>query len=288
MRVLVTGASGLLGTAVLRALQARGHEALEFEGDLTSAEDVRSATERICSADALIHTAAATDVNKCEKERDWCYAVNVGGTRAAAEMARALGARLVFISTVSVFDGFEGNYREADPPNPKNWYNVTKFAGEEIVRDVPDSLIVRLNLIGIHPGSGDVPMAIPRGRNFLEWLYGAIKNDEDLKLFTDVQINPLSNLTIADLLVELLEQRVSDRVLHLGTQNRVSKADIGRFLLERTPGYKGTVEYTTSDVLSALAHRPKEMWLNTERAAIVFGRALPSVEQELERILSNL
>jgi dTDP-4-dehydrorhamnose reductase len=283
LRVVVTGAQGLLGSVTMKTLVQRGHEAITFEGDLTKSENVERAIKEIGRANALIHAAAITDVNQCERERVSAYASNVMGTRAARDIATALGARLLYISTASVFDGQHGDYREDDLPYPKNWYNLTKYAGEEIVRDVPHSLIVRMNLIGVHPGGSK-----GRGTNFAEWLLNTIRDGEDMNLFTDVRINPLSNYTIAELLIELLEKDVDDRILHIGSKNIVSKADVGKAFLEKHSEYSGHATYTTSDALSALAHRPKEMWLNVERAAVVFGRELPTVEQELERILLNL
>src|SRR5438045_3420060 len=126
--ILVTGSSGLLGSALLKTLP--GIE--EFEGDITNAKAVDACGK---NASWIIHTAAMTNVDACEKNQQQCWQVNVEGTKNVRNLARKLGAKLLYISTVSVFDGVSGNYQEADVPYPKNAYNLSKLLGEQAVLD---------------------------------------------------------------------------------------------------------------------------------------------------------
>jgi dTDP-4-dehydrorhamnose reductase len=279
--VLVTGPSGLLGSSVVRVFREAGFSVHAYERDITDREALKTFVSGLGQLNAIIHTAAVTDVNRCEKEPEWCMSVNVEGTRNVCEVAERFGARLVYVSTVSVFSGTEGAYKEGDQPDPKNQYNISKYNGEQIVAEYERSLIVRLNLIGVHPEGS-------RGKNFVEWILDSIRGNRDMNLFTDVRINPLSNLTIAELLLELLERAPNERLLHLGSCDLMSKADIAQWFIDRFPSYTGTATRTTSDALSAAAFRPKEMWLNVDKAAVVLGRPLPTLEHELERMYSNL
>jgi dTDP-4-dehydrorhamnose reductase len=279
--VLVTGPRGLLGSTAIRVFRDAGFEVYPYEGDITDAAALQAFVTSLPSLEVIVHTAAATDVNRCEREPEWCTAVNVDGTRNVRDAAASRGARFIHISTVSVFSGKEGGYREGDRPEPGNVYNRSKEASERVALAYDRSTVVRLNVIGVHPNGS-------RGKNFIEWILDAIRDNKDMQIFTDVRINALSSWTIAELLADLIRVNPPDRVLHLGTSDLRSKADIAEWFLSRAPSYTGHVTRTTSDALSSLAHRPKEMWLNVDRAAVVFRRTLPTVEHELERISTHL
>lgn len=279
--VLVTGPRGLLGSALQRVLNDASFNVIPFEGDITDAEALKRFVSAIPSLDVIVHTAAATDVNRCEKEQDWCTRVNVDGTRNVLDAAKSRGARLMYLSTVSVFSGMKGDYRENDQPDPRNHYNTTKHVGETIVSPYDKGMILRVNLIGIHPDGS-------RGKNFMEWLVDSARQQKDMKLFTDVRINPLSHWTLAEYIRDLIQSWPEDRVLHLGSRTVLSKADIGRLVLAHFPDYRGNVEYTTSDFLSADVYRPKEMWLNVDLAETKYGLNMPSLEEEISRILETI
>jgi len=282
LTVLVTGPRGLLGAALMPVLSNAGFRVMPFDGDIMDRAAVQVAARNLGPSDWIIHAAAATDVNRCERDRVWCYAVNIHGTRNIRDAAVTRGARLIFISTASVFSGEEGGYCEQDLPYPKNFYNLTKYVGEVLAGEYVNATTLRLNLIGIHPKGS-------RGRNFFEWLLDTVRSDGDMRLFTDARINPLSNWTVADYVRDLIGRPAPPKVLHLASRDVLSKADIGRFVVARFPAYNGKIMFTTScDNLSTAAHRPKEMWLNAEAAVRYFGAKPPTIESEIERIFSLL
>jgi dTDP-4-dehydrorhamnose reductase len=93
--------------------------------------------------DLVLHLAAYTDVAKAELEREKCWKTNVEGTRNVARACQTTGARLIHVSSDYVFDGELGNYVEGDPPNPSNYYSLTKVVAEEAARQASHALIVR-------------------------------------------------------------------------------------------------------------------------------------------------
>jgi dTDP-4-dehydrorhamnose reductase len=279
--ILVTGPRGLLGSTLLRVLKDAGMTAHAYDGDIADARALGAFVSALPSVDVIVHTAAATDVNRCEKEPEWCTRVNVDGTQNVRDAAASRNARLIFISTVSVFSGMEGNYREDDRPDPRNHYNVSKRRGEEIVLAYDKSLVLRVNLIGIHPDGS-------RGKNFMEWLVDTVRANKDMKLFTDVRINPLSPWTLAEMITKLITVWPERKILHLGSRTVLSKADIGRLVVAFFPSYQGHVEYTSIDALSTSAFRPKEMWLNVDAARDAVGQEMPTLEEEVERIHTHL
>ncbi len=134
--VLITGAGGLLGRCLAERLRRTGAEVAELshgELDITQEAEVQRRIESISPA-FVINCAAATDVDRCETEQDWAYAVNESGPRFLARACGRAGAQFVHISTDYVFDGEkEGFYTQDDVPNPAGVYAQSKLAGEHAV-----------------------------------------------------------------------------------------------------------------------------------------------------------
>lgn len=273
MRILIAGAYGLLGSELMKQALTHGHEAIALEGDITQEEQVREQI-RHAHPDAIINAAALSIVKMGEQEPERAHQVNGLGARYLAEGAKELSIPVIYISTVSVFSG-EGNYREEDTPDLGNVYNKTKREGEVFTLEYEKGIVARINMLGIHQNGS-------RGRAFLEWMTDTIKSNKDLTLYTDSRINPLSNMTLAGMLLQLVEKPPAFSVIHLGSRDVVSKADIGEMVLSYFPEYTGTVTRTPQPIEST---QPKEMWLNTERAIEIFG-TLPSVAEEVTKIMS--
>ena len=140
--ILMTGGSGRLGSALqdlLPQLKAPSHR----ETDITQPESLMRAFETI-KPDLVVHAAAYTDVAGAERQPEACWHTNVVGTRNLVAAVRQAGLPLVHISTDYVFYGDTGMYREDDVPGPvRNYYALSKLVAEEVVRTLPDYLIVR-------------------------------------------------------------------------------------------------------------------------------------------------
>jgi len=138
--ILVTGGSGKLGEELKKLIDARF---LPSE-DLDIREE--SQVEQIFSKykpDICYHLAAETDLNKCEKEKQHTFNINVKGTSHVVDQCIKHDTYLVYPSTDYVFDGKKGNYSEEDYPNPVNYYALTKLLGEYEVKRVKKHLITR-------------------------------------------------------------------------------------------------------------------------------------------------
>jgi len=147
MRILITGSSGKLGSA-LRKIYPDALAPTHADLDVTDKEKVKAyITEE--RPDVIIHTAAFTSVARAETEHETCWKLNVGGTENLVDALRAVNpsAFFVYIGTACVFYGDKGMYTEDDIPRPKNFYSLTKLIGEYVVRLVPKHLIVRTNFV---------------------------------------------------------------------------------------------------------------------------------------------
>lgn len=141
-RVLITGASGRLGTE-LRQLLSTAVATTRAELDITQPASIFSTMDRF-QPEVIVHAAAYTNVAAAERERKACWEANVEGTRNVARAAASRGIFLVHISTDYVFDGRTGGYREDDPVGPvRNYYALTKLVAEESARACPNHLVIR-------------------------------------------------------------------------------------------------------------------------------------------------
>jgi dTDP-4-dehydrorhamnose reductase len=137
MKILVTGAKGMLGSDLVPILQSEGHEVLAWdleELDITKRNDVFAAFET-ARPQAVINCAAYTNVDGAETEREKAYAINALGVQNLALACAKIDCEMLQISTDYVFDGTKRTpYLPLDQPNPINWYGYTKYAGEKFVQ----------------------------------------------------------------------------------------------------------------------------------------------------------
>lgn len=282
VKILITGSTGLLGSSLLGALTKAGCQTHAFKGDITKSADLKRCRNSSANYDWIIHAAAITSVLQCDKNKTHSRQVNVEGTRKIVALAKFFKAKLLYISTASVFSGQTGDYRENDQPRPLNYYSRTKREGEKIALKYSRGLVLRLNLIGIHPRGS-------RGLNFLEWLYDSLTTHRDIKLFQNVIINPLSNWTLAALIAKLIKNKALDeKILHLGSRDHLSKAGIGRLVKKYFPNYRGKIQTVGVKRFKRQASEANQMWLNIELAQKKYHLTMPLVKEEIDKIFNNL
>ena len=149
MRILVTGGKGMLGRTLQRALSEHEIVVADLpEWDITDSDGFMEKT-LAAKPDAVVHCAAMTKVDDCETNRDLAFRLNEEGSRNVALAAKAVGARLIAISTDYVFSGDPPRepwaWGETDIPRPRTVYGASKFAGEQMIQMVmPEAAIVRI------------------------------------------------------------------------------------------------------------------------------------------------
>jgi dTDP-4-dehydrorhamnose reductase len=226
MKILVTGAAGMLGFALCPTLSEQGHQVLATDIRLVSPQirklDVRDLKQvrDFCaehSPDAVMHLAAETSLELCERDIEHAYLTNTVGTRNLVWACRDADIPMVYISSVGVFDGTkESPYDESDVPNPVNVYGRTKWAGEVIVESaLKKYFIVRA---GWMIGGGE------REKKFVALIIQQIrKGARRLQVVTDKIGTPTYNLDFARGLAWLVASK------HYGTYNLSSGAVVSRY-----------------------------------------------------------
>jgi dTDP-4-dehydrorhamnose reductase len=157
VRVLVTGASGFLGKKVAKTLKREGHEVIgtyfsksfldNTYVDHTVKLDLEQSPliHRILSEinpDAIVHTAAMTDVNLCEKKKDRALLINSTSVAHIANWCREHQSKLIHVSTDYVFDGSSGPYFEDSKPSPINFYGLTKYLAEILIENLSENYVI--------------------------------------------------------------------------------------------------------------------------------------------------
>ncbi len=203
-QVLVIGAYGMLGRDLVQALEKSGFTPVGWDLDhidITKFADVQAKLP-YAGADVVINCAAYTAVDRAETETDPAFAVNRDGVAHLAESCAALQIPLIHISTDYVFDGnADRPYREDDPANPIGVYALSKWQGEQALRQrLTQHLIVRTAwLYGIH------------GHNFVKTILKLASEREEIRVVADQHGGPTWTMDLAVALVEMVRRIISDR-----------------------------------------------------------------------------
>jgi len=262
-RVVVTGAGGQLGAALLEAFPgARGLTRADWDVTAPPPADLSGAV------DLVLHAAAWTDVDGAEAEPQDAAAVNVGGTQHVAE----LGAPLVAFSTDYVFDGRKREpYVESDPPNPQSAYGRTKLHGEAAAGE--EAWIVRSSwLFGW------------TSRNFVRTMLQLGAERDEVAVVDDQRGSPTFVGHLAAATRELVERELPLGVWHLAADGDCTWAELAEAIFEEA-GLDCRVRRITTEELGRPAPRPAYSVLRSERPG---APVLPHWRKGLRECLARL
>jgi dTDP-4-dehydrorhamnose reductase len=259
MRLLVTGAGGMLGRAVVEAAARLGHDvrgASRADLDITDAGAVRDAVLG-SRAQAVVNCAAYTDVDGAEADWVNAEAVNCTGAGNVAAAAAKAGASIVHVSTDYVFDGSKREpWLESDATGPLGVYGETKLGGEHAVAAATARhAIVRTAWLF---GSG--------GKNFVDTMLALGAQRDEVAVVTDQIGCPTWTGHLAEALVELAERPDETGIHHIAGAGSCSWNELALEVFERA-GVECRVRPASSDEFPRQARRPAYSVLGTERSA---------------------
>lgn len=246
MRIVVTGADGQLGVELVRALAPLGEVVGTTIADLDLTDAGCAGRVAALRPDWVVHAAAATDVDGCERDPAWALAVNGEGTRRVVEGCRRAGAGLVYVSTDYVFDGRKGTpYAEDDPPAPLNAYGRSKLAGEEATRTLGGRwAIVRTAwLYGA------------QGKNFVKTILDRARAGQPLRVVDDQVGSPTYAADLADG-IAMLRSGGHTGVFHVTNSGACSWFAFAREIVRLAGLSPDAVQPMTSAELDRPARRP--------------------------------
>jgi len=195
-----------------------------YAADLTVFETIGPLLDQILPG-VIVHVAALTDVDRCQTEPQAAFLTNVGSTRAIVDWIRnrSPGTRLVFVSTDQVYGDHAGPHAEVRT-GPVNIYGWTKLWAEDLVRTLDQSLVLRLNYVGL---------GTTRRPGLSQWLVGSFRGNKPFTLFRDVLFNPLSGNQAAAAISELVRHKVGGTFNLGATGVGLSKAEFALRLAAR-------------------------------------------------------
>lgn len=286
MRILITGASGLLGLNLALETAPRhtvfgsvSQHALKTNAFTVVQTNLLApgAVERLLEAaqpDWVIHCAALANLDACEADPLLAQQLNTDLPRTLASHVARSGARLVHISTDSVFDGLRGDYSEEHIPTPVGTYSRTKLEGEHAVAEVdPTAIIARVNLFGWSM-SGD--------RSLAEFFFNNLSQGKPVMGFTDVCFCPLLANDLADIFISMLEKRLNG-VYHVVGAEALSKYDFAIRLAHRFDFDPNLINPISVRQSGLKATRSPNLSLRSDKLARALGNSLPRISTGLDK-----
>jgi dTDP-4-dehydrorhamnose reductase len=272
MRILVTGANGLVGSRTCHLLVEQGHEVVGLGRgerratgswryvpcELTREQEV-SAAFADASPEVVIHCGSMTEVDACEREPELAFAANVDATAYVARASCRAGAHLVHVSTDYVFDGEAGPYDEEALPNPRGVYSVTKHMGEQAARVLaPGCTVARTAVVyGWPPVAGRL--------NFGAWLLTTLEKGQPVRLFDDQFVSPSYAENVAAMVAELGVRGLGG-IWHTCGAEVLSRVHFGRAFCEVFGFDAGLIVPVKLAELKLPAPRPLRSGLRTDKA----------------------
>ena len=276
MRLLVTGARGMLGNDLVPVLASR-HEVVGVdiqEFDITNPRAIREIEQR--KPERVMHLAAYTDVDGCESQSEKAYAVNALGTRHVALACLKLNAPMLYLSTDYVFDGTKATpYYEWDAPNPRSVYGKSKWAGEQEVRQhLSRFFLVRTSwLVG------------KKGRNFVDTILRLAGERDVLEVVNDQRGSPTFTPDLSKAISWLIESDVFG-IYHITNSGDCTWYDFAGEIIRQT-GLKKQVRPTDSQTYRRPAERPAYSVLANFAYQGIGGPSLPSWQEALKNHLGT-
>ena len=280
MKIAITGASGMLGTALLSRLseshqlfansRTKGMEAATVVWDCFDLTDFKLLEAWLNSSkpDVVIHCAAHIDVDSCEFNGNPAMDLHVKSTRILATYLEKNHGRLIYISTDSVFSGVKKTaYREEDAADPLNVYAKTKFLGERVALSMSFGLVLRTNIVG---------WATDGRLSFTEWLIQSLENHEPLNLFYDVIFSPIHVDYLSAVIEKIIDTPLTG-LYHCGSTDNISKLEFGKKVADLFQFDDHDIKKASFKDINFTAKRPANMALDVSRITKDLEYDLPSV-----------
>jgi dTDP-4-dehydrorhamnose reductase len=289
MRVLITGASGLLGvnlaleaakdhtvTGQINELFLKGAPFEQISGDLLKPGAVDSLLDA-AQPDWVIHCAALADIDACESNPTLAEQLNAELPRKFAKSCRGR-AKLVYISTDAVFDGTRDEYFEEDVPNPRSVYALTKLAGERnVMQNYPEAIVARINLFG---------WSIYGNRSLAEWFFYNLQAGNSVKGFTDVFFCTQLVNDLAGVLFQMLSQNLSG-LFHVVGADCVSKYEFACEIARKLGIAENMVAPIRVEEFGLKAARSNNLRLNTDKLKKVLHTSIPRLSTGLDHFFTQ-
>ena len=279
MKVLLLGASGMLGQAIKNVFDQKGNVEIigadlfnsDYNVDLTNDNQLNSLLEDI-RADVIINSAAIVNLAYCEVNKAEAYLVNGRMPGVVADSCRKYGTYLIQISTDHFFKG-DGRKKhdENAAVNLFNEYARSKYIGESFVKNYENSIIVRTNIVGFR--------GLKDKKTFIEWALDTIESGKELTLYDDFYTSSMHTLDLANILFDVVKIRPTG-LMNIASSEVNSKeefvCELSKQCLGMIPQYSTGSVNDDSDIV-----RGDSLGLDVSFAEGVLGYRFPDLEETI-------
>ena len=293
MKILLTGASGLLGNAYAEAAVRRGHKVIALYNSTEptargieqsiqiDAQNLEKLTELALELwpDTIVNCAAISSPADVDADATLAEKINVALPRHLSQLSTHLGARFLHVSTDMVFDGHSAEpYRSTDMPCPTNLYGQTKLMAErEVLAHNPeDPIVLRIPILMGNSLSGT--------RSAHEKLLAAVARGETPKLFCDEIRQPCSASNVAEVLVEPTERRDLHGIFHWAGAETMSRFEMGQRILKHFGLPLNSVQSICKSDDPEFADRPSNLTFNLHPIVSKLKTKPATFEEQLEEL----
>jgi len=242
--------------------------------DITDKSSVDNFFEK-SMPDLVINCAVTKNLDFLENQPELAFSINSQGAKNVASSSKKISARLIHISTDSVFNGLKSMYQESSTVNPINVYAKSKTLGENLIKEtLSNFVIIRTNFFGINP----------RGDSLLNWILDSLNNRKKITGFSDVVFNPLEISNLADMILEISFIDYNG-ILHLASDEPLSKYD---FIIKVSKIFGFNEKLIIKDSIDSsynlIAKRPKNTTLDNIIAKNLLHTKIIPLEYSLQKI----
>jgi dTDP-4-dehydrorhamnose reductase len=296
MKVLITGANGLLGQHLTQLLleknyqvvaTSRGESRLPFKPsgnytyhsmDIANAFDTYAVMNRE-KPDVVVHAAAMTQVDECELQPEQCERINVQGTAQILTDAETISSHFIYISTDFVFDGEKGNYSEEEDTNPISLYGFTKLQAESMVQvsDIPFA-IVRTCLVYGNLLKGT-------RSNIVSWVRGSLEQNKTIQVVSDQLRTPTYVGDLAKGIALIIEKKATG-IYHISGKDWLTPYDIALKTAQKFQLDANKIVKVDASTFKQPGRRPLKTGFIIEKARKELGYEPISFDEGLERLIS--
>jgi dTDP-4-dehydrorhamnose reductase len=289
MKFVITGAAGMLGTAVREKWQRSDWELIATDKNANGDNILHLDVEDHIAVDSLLaeyrpdivlHLAAETDVDLCEKDPDHAYRANAWGTENIAWACRKIGCGLVYISTGSVFGGDSKKpYNEFDNPNPVNVYAHSKLAGERIVQQLVDQCYIFR--AGWMVGGWHID------KKFVYKIIQLCQTEQNIRVVNDTFGSPTFTVDFATNMMAVVESG-RHGLYHMGNKGTCSRFEMAKEIVD-IMGLQKKVEVcpVSSDEFPLPAPRPKSEMMDNFKLQMLGLNEMPHWKDSLRLYITS-
>ncbi|MCF7885395.1 MAG: dTDP-4-dehydrorhamnose reductase [Candidatus Marinimicrobia bacterium] len=293
MRVLVTGANGMLGEKCTQRLNNKHQvfatdvqENLIYDSpvnysqlDITEFKQVEKMINQI-KPEVVVNCAAYTDVDGSEDNKKLAKTINVNGVHNLIEAVEQYNTHIIHISTDYVFDGSHGPYEEDDEINPINYYGQTKYDSEKLlIKSNLPVTIIRTNVLFGNTQS--------KGANFVHWVIDNLRNGNPIKVVNDQFGNPTWVDSLAEVTEKIIDKKL-EGIYHYGGEDYLSRFEFALEIADVFALDNKLIKKVTTRALNQKAARPYKAGLISDKLQNSLDIKLYSIKDALKEMKSEI